>query len=437
MIALLVASSSGAPARTPDNRPNVLIILTDDQRFDMIRRKVMPETRRIFDDEGVRFDNAVATTPLCCPSRASIFSGRYEHNHGVDSNKPDFTAWDASQTIQHELHDDGYQTAIAGKFFSSWSDNPPDFDQWAIHIRPRSEPLTDYYGATFNINGALKKIPRHSTNVMRSKALKFLDHFETRDDDPWLMQISPLSPHRPATPLKKHRGAEVPAWKPPPSIGEDLRDKPEYVREAEPSITTSQGVKRHRRMLRSLKGVDELVRDVFAWLEANGEEENTLAFFLSDNGLHLGEHGLSKKDVPYEEAVRVPFFMRWPAQVTPGRDAAITANVDIAATIYDATGIQPSYAVDGRSLLSGKERGEVLIESGDGSASVPPWRGLWSSTYVYVRYATGEREYYDIANDPYQLRNLLQNANQNDDPDTSELDARLDAAASCVGRSCP
>lgn len=429
------------PARTAP-RPNILIIVTDDQRFDTQFEQVMPSTHQTFGDHGVRFPNGIVTTSLCCPSRASIFSGLYAHNHGVHTNGGNaLIRWDPTTTLQHELKRSGYKTAISGKFLSTWNEAPPDFDRWAIQIRPSAN---SYNNATFNVDGETLQADAHSTEFTRDQALTFLEHFESQaDGSPWFMQISPLAPHLPAIPMDEHRGADLPPKRQAPSLHENTKDKPAFVRAPTPGDVAKKRYRqwvhsKSRRMNRSLMGVDSMIADVYAWLEANGEADNTLAFFISDNGFMLGEHGLVKKQVPYEEAIRVPFFMRWPAGgVTPGsvRDD-IAANIDIAATVYDAAEVKPGYTVDGRSLLSGDERKRILIESHD-DRKVPAWTGLWTPTEAYFRYSTGEREYYDLSSDPYQLQNLLGNRTISDDPNTEPLDAELEEATNCTGQACP
>jgi arylsulfatase A-like enzyme len=158
-----------------------------------------------------------------------------------------------------------------------------------------------------------------------------------------------------------------------------------------------------------------------------------------------GEHGLIlKKQVPYQESVRVPFAMRWPAKQPGGRiDRRIAANIDIAPTVYEAVGLKRSdigFEMDGRSLLSRKRRERILIESLISDKKAPLWRGLWTPDWQYIRYSTGEREYYNTVRDPFQVKNLLRNESKTDDPSKDRirrLERSLRAAANCRASACP
>jgi arylsulfatase A-like enzyme len=417
--------------------PNILIILTDDQRADMLPRDVTPNIVELFGDEGVHYANGIVTTPLCCPSRASIFSGKYVHNHGIEDNTPEDEDWDPDATIQKELKEEGYQTAIAGKFYSNWGGDPPHFDHWAIQVRPTVDERA-YFDANFDVNGETQRVPIHSTDFTRFKALEMLDDLEEDDDTPWFLQVATLSPHRPFTPKPEHENADVGSYKPPVSIKENRRDKPPFVRKMRQYPAELAG-QVHQKMLRGMIGVDELVRDVFTWLDAHGEADNTLAFFLSDNGFILGEHRIMlRKQLPYHPAVRVPFYARWPGELDEGSvDDRIVANIDLAPTIYDAIGLAADdigYEPDGVSLLADEEREHILIESPLEDEKAPAWEGLWTPEWQYFRYSTGDREYYE---DEAQLTNLLGNRSQTDDPDTGEWDTILDEAVECQGRACP
>ena len=421
-----------AVARAP-SRPNVLLILTDDQRVSSAAYHVMPKTMEIFREGGTKFRNGVVTTPLCCPSRASIFSGRYVHNHGVAGNEA--SNLDMSRTIQHQLRAAGYKTALSGKFFNLYSDNPPDFDRWAVHLRPA---LNDYFNAPFNVDGAVREVPIHATTFVKRRALEFLDSFEEQDEDPWFIQVSPYAPHTPATPQAKYADAPIPRWRQNPAIGErNVSDKPSFVQTA----TVEKGLVRDLRanQLRSLMSVDDLVADVFARLRELGEARTTLAFFLSDNGYMWYEHRLEGKRVPYNESVRVPYFVRWPGHESGGAvNPNIVANIDVAPTVYDATGVVPDYAVDGKSIW-GTPRDHILLEHLDEHPQIPVWRALWNPTWEYIEYGNGgaTREFYG-SDDPRQLNNVYANGIAGDEPANEPLlKSQLAADSSCVAAACP
>jgi len=410
-------------------RPNILVILTDDQRAEGTLG-VMPKTRKLFVAGGTTFKNAVATTPLCCPSRASILSGRYAHNHGVTDN---FSAGllDQRKTMQKELQASGYLTAATGKFLNGWRKDPSYFDRWAIY----SPPLR-YFGATFRIDGVVREVPGYSTTFIERMSLEFLDHFEHSDSDPWFLQVSPFAPHWPALPESRYSETSVPDWVGSPATGEaDVSDKPPYIRRADNS---REAVERFRAgQLRTLMSVDDLVANLFAELDRLGEREDTLAFFLSDNGVLWYEHGARGKSMPYDPSVRLPLLARWPGHLGAGiRDRRIAGNIDIAATIYDALGIQPGYRVDGRSLLTSDRRFIFLEHTPGRRGGIPAWNAIWTPATTYVRYVNGRREYYG-PDDPWQLTNVYNDGVTGNAPDDAgELDAFIEAGSGCAGSSC-
>jgi arylsulfatase A-like enzyme len=197
-----VLSPPSDAAPNPD-APNVLLIITDDQRAGTMRP--LDATRRWFKRGGVRFSNAFATTPLCSPSRVTVMTGRYAHNHGIQRNR-DSLQLDQSQTLQRRLQDSGYLTAIAGKFLNDWpvTIEPPDFDRWAT-FNPTHEHI-GYHDVTFNVNGNLRQASRYSTDFIADRAAGFLDHFETEDERPWFALWRRMRPTNPSSP---HGGTEV------------------------------------------------------------------------------------------------------------------------------------------------------------------------------------------------------------------------------------
>lgn len=410
-------------ATIDEERPNILIIITDDQRADGTFG-VMPDTMQIFRDGGTHYSNAVATTPLCCPARSSIFSGRYTHNHGVTrTDSP--TKLEQLTTMQYQLKSQGYTTALAGKYLNSWKGQLPYFDLAATR--------TGYY----------KEDGSYSTTYIRDKALSFLSQLEQNDSSPWLMFVNVYAPHEPAVPEKKYESAAVPAWSENPATLEaDRSDKPAYVRGLSGKKVNLQ--KFRVKQLRTLYSVDDLVADLFGKLQ-DLDEDNTLAFYTSDNGFMWYEHKLRYKRHAYDQSIQIPMFVRWPGRVAAGHvNSNIVANIDIAPTVYDAAGVAPTnYAPDGRSMFS-SSREHILIESLEGTVNVPytndavpVWQGLWTPGWTYVEYEDGFREYY-ATDDPWQLENLFNNGVAGDEPpNQSELRQTLQDDADCAGSACP
>ncbi len=399
----LPASTEIASAQT-GQPPNVLIFVTDDQRATETMW-VMPKTRRYFQAGGVRYPNAFAVTPLCCPSRATILTGRYAHNTGVRSNGPKGPrALDRTTLFSRLLQDAGYRTAMVGKFLNSWplGTRPPHFDRWATGGRPHIDPM-------FNVNGDVRRVDGYTTSAVRRFATRFLGDFEANDAAPWMLYVAPHSPHFPWVAAARDRSRSVGGWSGNPAVREsDRSDKPPYVRSRSFSLAAGRTVRKGQ--LRMLMSVDDMVGRVFKALGRLGETRRTLAIFTSDNGYTWTEHGLGndghtagQKRTPYTPSIQIPFFLRWPGHVAAGsRAGRITGTVDIAPTVLDAAGVAPDPTkppLDGRSLVSGERRTRIVLEYWSESW-VPTWASLRTRRYQYVEYyKRGRRifrEYYNL-----------------------------------------
>jgi arylsulfatase A-like enzyme len=423
--------------------PNVLIILTDDQR-ESGTMQALPSVRRIFGRGGTRYIQAYTTTPNCCPSRSSIFTGRYAHNHKVKRNIiGDAPQLNQQSTVQRYLQDQGYRTGIFGKYLNNWesADSPPHFDDWAIFSRPNR-----YYDVNFNVNGRVLDVKGYSNRFIGDRALQFLRDSEVTDDSrPWFLYVAPYAPHMPAVAEPAYRKVRIRPMPTSPGRAEfDRLDKPIHIQVRSASVGRAADIR--KKQLRSLRSVDDMVGKVFDELDRLGEV-NTLAFFLSDNGFLWAEHGVIGKSMPYLESVRIPFFVRWPGRVQAGaRDSRIVANIDLAPTILDAVGAEPDpdLPMDGRSLFGGGEREHLLLEYWPQASGGPPtWASIVTSSYQYVEYYTKDEslrlysEYYDLVGDPWQLTNLLGDPDSSNDPIVPELSQRLLEDRSCSGLHCP
>ena len=421
----------------------MLIIITDDQPLSTL--KVMPKTRRYFVEEGTRFKHGFPTNPRCCPARATLMTGRYTHNNGVKSNE-DAHALDMDSTMQRYLQDAGYHTALYGKFLNRWHEDPPYFDRWGV-ITGRYR----YYDTVWNIDGEDEFVEGYWTDSLSEKSVEFLRGLEPlRDDQPWLLYVSSPAPHSPYKVAPEYQGTSVPRWTSDPAVLEkNKRDKPPYVRRASASPRKAEAVA--RRQMRMLRSVDDLVGNVMGTLDEL-DEQNTIAFFVSDNGYLWGQHGLLdtglSKGNPYTRSVKVPMMMRWPGQVSGGRvDRRLVGFIDILPTILGMVGIQPdpNYPPDGRSLVLDWKRRRILNESwtaSDAPTSEPPdWASLRSKSYSYVEYRVGGqivfREYYNLRSDPYELHNLLGDRDRSNDPHVGPLHRALARARRCSEESCP
>jgi arylsulfatase A-like enzyme len=338
---LSATGSSSVSGAATAGAPSILIFVTDDQREGL---EVMPKTRRWLRDGGTKYANSFVTTPLCCPSRASIFTGRYAHNHGVRQN-------DAPEALDQQtnyLDQAGYRTSIFGKYLNFWSltRKPPYFDRWAIFRENDA-----YAGVDWNVQGTITTVPQYATHYIGDHAEAFLD---AQSSDPWFLYLAPPNPHGPYTAEPKYRNAPIPPWDCNPAVFEsDRSDKPPYVSTFDD--TCSQGQTTRIKQLRTLKSVDDLVDRVLSTVQAHGELKDTLVFFLSDNGRLWSEHGLNGKRHAYVQSIRVPMFARWTGHIPAGVvNRRLVANIDVAPTVLEAAQVPPNTPVDGRSLLSGE-----------------------------------------------------------------------------------
>ena len=382
-------TASGAERRADDARPNVLIVISDDER-------VGSEIGRPFIHnwfkQGTTFTNAFATTPQCCPSRASILTGQYAHNHEVH-RKRDVERIVATHTLPFALKKSGYQTGFAGKYLNGWADKrkPPYFDRWAHGVGYNDRP--------FIVQGRKARAP-YGPSFVFDLGRKNVEHWEKDDDRPWFLVLAPSSPHDPFQPEKKY--AELPfSWAGTPATREtDRSDKPPYVRRK--SYSEGFGDEQREAQLRTLRTLDDDFEALVEHLDETEELERTVVVYVSDNGYMWSEHGLVGKGVPYQSSVRVPMYMRGPG-IAQKRTDALVANIDIAPTVYELAKVDPGYAMDGRDLRT-SDRDRLLLEF-EGGGSIPKWWSLVTKDWQYIQYGSGLREFYDLKTDPYQLEN--------------------------------
>jgi arylsulfatase A-like enzyme len=441
------ASSSLAwpdSAEAQRRAPNILIFVTDDQRATETL-SVMPRTRRYFRRQGTQYTNAFATTPLCCPSRTTILTGRYAHNTGVRRNN-EARGLDRTTLFPRVLRRSGYRTALVGKFLNGWGSRPPYFDLWAMR---RGGNL--YEDPTFNVNGRVRRLAGYSTDLIGSYARAFLRRFELEDRSPWFLYVAPMAPHWPWTPAARHRHAPLSVWPGNPAVFEaDRSDKPRFVRSIFYTLEDARAVRAGQ--LRTLMSVDDMIARVFRVLARLNEKRNTLAIFTSDNGFLWADHHLGgahstagAKRFPYTASVQVPFLVRWPGHVAPGaKSHRLTGLVDIAPTVLAAARVarDPTKPpLDGRSLFAPGRRVRLLLEywRGQNEDAVPTWASLRTKRYQYIEYYRPDgrrsfREYYDLVRDPWQLRNLLHDGNPGNNPNLRSLRDRLARDRRCAGR---
>jgi arylsulfatase A-like enzyme len=498
--ALLVAICCGAAASAaPDGerqgaveeRPNIVVIVTDDQDTASFTRKLMPKTFGLMDG-GTRLTNFTIATPLCCPSRAAQLTGQYGHNNGVLSNHPGYQMLrDPRNVLPAWLRRSGYETAHVGRYLNGYrraardGHAAPGWDRWIsllnLHYR-------DY---DLSVDGRLRTVHGDDPRSYVTRDLHRRTNGMLRDliasDDPFYLQLDELAPHsdhlargtcdhsalpgpRGFKPIRGADGVHVPA---DPTGEGSVADKPSYIREL-PRIGPAQREAIQRRMrcrAAAIAEADRGIGELIGILRRQRELDDTAFVFYSDNGFFDGQHRIVKsKGLPYEESIQVPAMIRVPRRylghTAPDRIDLPASNIDVAPTVLDLAGAEPCIAggecrrLDGRSLLD-------ALDTPDGSGSWSPDRpilievdqkgkvavvtlactyaGVRVGEQVYVDYErvvrrtsrscrdTDESEHYRLDRDPHERHNLWPPDNAADRQAHEELRATLERLRSCSG----
>jgi arylsulfatase A-like enzyme len=480
---LLGMRADSAAAQAPKPRPNIVVIMTDDQTVEDLA--AMPATRRAFVSKGVAFQRSVVSYPVCCPSRATFLTGRYAHNHGVMGlYKPTggYSRFDDRDALPVWLAQAGYHTAHIGKYLNGYGTErpaivPPGWSEWYGAVDPATYRMWSYtlnengrfvtYGAPDEEDPAL-----YQTDVYREKALDVIRR-GSRGGRPFFLSLSFLAPHHEEAAIRARTGVTVRAaprhrgrfasLTVPPGRGfneRDRSDKPRFMRRfpyldaaAIGRITAELRARRE-----SLLAVDEAVAAIVRELRAQGVLANTYLLFTSDNGFMLGEHAVPNgKMLAYDPSAKVPLLMRGPGLKRRRASLEPVSNVDLAPTILELAGARRTTGgpIDGRSLLpfarntALRTDRPLLHETGglratslepeDDTGAVPvrtirTYRAVRTERWLYVLYRNGERELYDLLYDPFQLRS--RHADPRYAATRRVLRAELDRLATCRGRDC-
>jgi len=434
--------------KLPGTKPrNIIFVLADDHRYDAMGFLHHPWLKTPNMDRlaknGVYFPKAMVTTSLCSPSRASILTGLYAHNHRVVDNynpvSPDLTFF--PQYLQKA----GYETAFFGKWHMGETDEPQrGFDQWVVfkgqgtywpdgHGTTRVVPQTAYDG--FNINGK-KGIPQkgYITDELTDYALDWLG--SRKSGKPFFAYISHKAVHSDFVPHDRHKDRyKDKPFNPPltfPNTPENFDDKPMWLRNQRNSRHGSDFgynlpdfdlAAYYRRYCEALLAVDDNLGRLFQWLEQKKLLDSTLIVYMGDNGFQFGDHGLIDKRTAYEASIRVPLLMQCPDVFKPGTVVQQTvANIDIAPTLLEFAGLKPPAYMDGRSflpLMQGKDvkwRENILYEYywEQNYPQTPTMHAVVGERYKYIRYhgLWDVNELYDLQNDPLERKNLITDASQ-------------------------
>ena len=455
--AALSGSADQARSASPAKRPNVVVLMTDDQTVEEMR--VMPNVQSLIGAQGVTFDNSFVSYSLCCPSRSTFLTGQYAHNHGVWGNAPPTGGYyklDSTNTLPVWLQRAGYQTIHLGKYLNGYGTRnpreiPPGWGEWQGTPDPSTYRYLNY---TFNENGKLvtygNRADLYKTDVEARKAVDIIGR-QAIDPRPFFLWVAFLAPHSgqprdpddPAnlatpSPAQRHRNVFANQALPmPPSFNEaDVSDKPAGIRNRRLLTTARINAIResYQQRAESLLAVDEAVAQIVNKLAAIGELDNTYIIFTSDNGFFHGEHRVAAgKVLLYEPSIRVPLIIRGPGIPAGQHRRQFVENIDLAPTITQVTGAQPGRVMDGRSLVRFAK--DSLYYSGrDLLLETPTYAAIRTPNWLYAEHVSGERELYNLARDRDELTSL--HADLRYTTTKNQLAMRLGRLRTCAGAVC-
>lgn len=443
--ALVMGVGPGLRLAAAPARPNVLFILTDDQRADALglaghKHLRTPNMDRL-GQEGVHFKNTFCTTSLCSPSRASILSGVYAHAHGVLNN---FTEYPASfRSFPMVLQAGGYDTAYIGKWhMGEENDEPRPGFNWFVTHKGQGK----YFDTEFNFHGTKREVVKgYYTTVVTDMAEEWIGR--PRQGKPWCLMIGHKAPHSFYFPEPKYEQAMAGAQVTYPETAFMLEDKPVWIKDR---LRTWHGiygplfewrkkfpddspeaVKDFAAMTRAywstLLSVDDSVGRLYELLRKRGELDNTIIVFMGDNGILNGEHGMVDKRTMHEPSIRIPLLVRYPGLTPPSQPKVVEKQIltiDVAPSILELCGAAPLKNIHGRSWVKLARRDDMDWRTSwfyhynyeKQFPYTPNVRGIRTDNWKYMRYPHGDgrpdrhlAELYNIEFDPEERHNLIQN----------------------------
>ena len=462
--------ATGQPANLQPgpSHPNIVFVLTDDLSMDLL--PYMPQVQALQAD-GMTFNHYFVSDSLCCPSRSSIFTGEFPHNTGVFTNagpfgglKAFYNHGDENRTFNVALQQAGYRTAMMGKYLNGYMEGPsrspiastavpPGWSEWDVAGWGYRE-----FGYKLNIDGTIHYFghaPRdYLTDVIARRGVHFIDRSAAMGK-PFFLELSTFAPHTPYVPAPRDAnlfpGLVAPQ---PPSFDVLPTDPPPWL-SGHPPLTLHQidRINRvFRRRVQDVQAVDDMISRVRTALQSDGVAGNTYIVFSSDNGLHTGEYRLTPgKLTAFDTDIHVPLVVTGPGVPVDSSSGAMTENVDLAETFAQMGGTTLDTG-DGRSLLSlihgntpDDWRNAILVEhhgpkpdAGDpdaqdrSSGNPPSYEAIRTAQFLYVEYEDGEREFYDLRTDPFELDNLAGSLTADD---LATLHAELTQFEQCHGEA--
>jgi N-acetylglucosamine-6-sulfatase len=482
-VALVPAGSEAKKRkRAKQARPNIVVIMDDDQNVEM--QRFLTKTNAAIGAHGVTFDNSFVNYSLCCPSRSTLLTGQYAHNHGVRGNQlPSGGYSKIAPTLGNSLpvwlQRAGYYTAHIGKFLNGYgttspdTEVPPGWNEWYGSLDdPDAFTGGTYtaYGYTLNENGQIVHYgstpngvdaATYQTDVYSQKAADFIRR-RAPNRKPFYLSVAPRDPHSEAgscncvgdnpraAPRYEGTLAGLTAPRNPDFDEADVSDKPSNIGNLAPLTPTQLNAinARYRARAEALLGVDDLVQNVVSTLQQQGELKNTVLIFSSDNGFFHGEHRVPQGKVRlYEPSIRVPLLIRAPGMPKGVHRRQPVSNVDLAPTILDFARATGGRKEDGASLIPVMlEKRDFLGRGLDLEAYFTPditedpedpplnYLGVRTDRYLYAEYGTGEQELYDLRADPFELQNAATNPAYS--AVKGSLQRLLSSEAGCAGRGC-
>ncbi|XP_033106492.1 N-acetylglucosamine-6-sulfatase-like isoform X2 [Anneissia japonica] len=493
IITLVILCIFTSPGSCQNKPPNIVLILTDDQDVTMDAMTPMEKTLKLIGDNGVTFSNMFTSSPLCCPSRSSILTGKYVHNHGSVNNSLEGNcsskSWQQGpekSTFATYLKSQGYVTFMAGKYLNRYGEPaaggvehiPPGWDWWIGLVKN-----SVYYNYTLSVNGTAEAHhddyeKDYLTDVIKNRSLEFLDKRDS--SKPFFLMASTPACHSPFDSAPQYeeefKDKNAPRG---PSFNKHGGDKHWLIRRAKnpmSNVSLQYVDSTFKKRWRTLLSVDDMVEAIVNSLTEKKLIDNTFIIYTSDNGFHLGQFSLpNDKRQLYEFDVRIPLLIRGPGVPKKKVITNSVMNIDIMPTIVHLSGLTPPSDIDGASLLpllfpkndtvksTGwreeflvEHQGEWLLKGTPGCKNVDylcncypdcvcedsinnTYSCIWSlqpkQKTVYCEFLDDENfiEFYDLVKDPHQLANTAKTVSQKI---LSEQNQKLIALSICKGPSC-